>query len=437
MAPEQLQSWGRFPRTTAEVVPLHWTGEVSIPVGGPVLAHGLGRSYGDSCLNDGGVLLATRRLDRFLALDAEKGLLTCEAGVTLGEILRTVVPRGFFLPVVPGTKEVTVGGAIANDVHGKNHHRSGSFGAHVECFELLRSTGERLTCSLRENRDLFEATVGGLGLTGLVLRATVRIRPIETSAIDAETLPIRDLDEFFAVSRESDDRFEYTVAWIDCLASGRRLGRGILHRGNHRSEPGFLTPPPLAGRLCVPFEFPISPLNRASLAAFNALYHGKSRLSAGRHVLETNPFFFPLDGVSHWNRIYGRDGFFQFQTAVGPEAAPATIRAMLTAIAESGQGSFLAVLKNFGSRKSPGLLSFPRPGTTLALDFPNRGEVTRRLLQGLYARVRDAGGRIYPAKDALMPPAQFRTQHAEVLERFRSQMDPAFSSSLWRRVMDG
>jgi FAD/FMN-containing dehydrogenase len=401
-----------------------------------VLPYGLGRSYGDSCLNDGGTLLLTLGLDRFLALDEARGLISCEAGVSLGEILRLVVPRGFFLPVVPGTKEVTIGGAIANDVHGKNHHRNGTFGSQVDSLELLRSSGERLTCSPTVNPELFAATIGGLGLTGLVLRATLKLRPIAASAIDAETVAIRDLDEFFSLSRESDERFEHTVAWIDCLASGRRLGRGILHRGNHSAEPGALIPPPLAGRLSVPIEFPVSPLNRLTLSAFNSLYHCKNRMAAGRHQLQPNPFFFPLDGISRWNLIYGRDGFFQFQSVVPPGAAPNTIRTMLATIAASGQGSFLAVLKNFGAATSPGLLSFPRPGTTLALDFPNRGELTRRLFRELHAMVADAGGRIYPAKDGLMPPGQFQAQYGKVLDDFRARMDPAFSSSFWRRVTD-
>jgi FAD/FMN-containing dehydrogenase len=430
-----VESWGRFPRTSAEVAAVHWTCDV-VPAGRPVLARGLGRSYGDSCLNDGGVLLATRGLDRFLSLDPERGTLTCEAGVSLGEILRLVVPRGFFLPVVPGTKEVTVGGAIANDVHGKNHHRRGTFGTHVESFELLRSSGERLLCSPDVNRELYEATIGGLGLTGLVLKATLRLRRIVSSAIDSETVPLRGLDEFFAVSSESDERFEYTVAWIDCLASGARLGRGILHRGNHAAEPGRLAPPPLATRWAIPVELPVSPLNRVTLSAFNAAYYLRNRLSAGRHLVGPNTFFFPLDGVSRWNRIYGRGGFLQFQSAVPRDASPAITRAMLSAIAASGQGSFLAVLKNFGAVRSPGMLSFPRPGTTLALDFPHRGASTLRLFGELYAMVRDAGGRIYPAKDALMPPEQFRRQHADALDRFRSLRDPAFSSSLWRRVTD-
>jgi FAD/FMN-containing dehydrogenase len=415
------------------VVPVHWACD-RIPAGRPVLPRGLGRSYGDSCLNDGGVLLATRGLDRFLSLDEERGTLICEAGVSLAEILRLVVPRGFFLPVVPGTKEVTVGGAIANDVHGKNHHRSGTFGSHVESLDLLRSTGERLVCSPALNRGLFDATIGGLGLTGLVLKATLRLRRIVSSAIDADTVPFRDLDEFFALAADSDARFEYTVAWIDCLASGARLGRGILHRGNHADRPGPLAPPPPGARWSVPVELPISPLNRVTLSAFNALYHARNRLSAGRHLVDANAFFFPLDGVSRWNRIYGRDGFLQFQSAVPRDAAPAVTRAMLAAIAAAGQGSFLAVLKNFGPARSPGLLSFPREGTTLALDFPNRGEPTSRLFRTLHAMVRDGGGRIYPAKDAVMAPEQFRRQHADALDAFRSRRDPAFSSSLWRRV---
>lgn len=434
MAAREVESWGRFPRTSAEVVTLHWTPD-GIPTSRPVLARGLGRSYGDCCLNDGGVILATRGLDRFLSLDEDRALLTCEAGVSIGEILRLVVPRGFFLPVVPGTKEVTVGGAIANDVHGKNHHRLGTFGAHVESLELLRSTGERIVCSPGRNGDLFGATVGGLGLTGLVLNATLRLRRIVSSSVEVETVPFRDLDEFFVRSAESDERFEYTVAWVDCLASGARLGRGILHRGNHASDSGRLVPPPLAARWTVPVELPLSPLNRVTLSAFNAAYHARHRVGSGRRLVEANAFFFPLDGVAHWNRIYGRNGFLQFQSAVPREAAHTTTRAMLEAIAASRQGSFLAVLKEFGPSPSPGMLSFPRAGTTLTLDFPNRGEATRRLVRELYAMVRDCGGRIYPAKDALMPPEQFRSQHADVLDAFRARSDGAFSSSLWRRVM--
>jgi FAD/FMN-containing dehydrogenase len=430
-----LESWGRFPRTTARIVPLHWRTDAPFAGVGPFLPHGLGRSYGDVCLNDGGVLLRTRGLDRFIALDADRALLSCEAGVSLAEILELIEPRGFGLPVVPGTKHVTVGGAIANDVHGKNHHRAGTFGAHVEELELLRSTGERIVCSRAANAPLFAATVGGLGLTGVVLRATIRLRRQPSPRVDAETLAVRDLREFFDLSLESDARFEYTVAWIDCLARGRHLGRGILHRGNPAQEP---PPPPRSSRrLAVPFELPVTPLNRFTVRAFNAAYHLRHRLAVGTRRVARDPFFFPLDGVDRWNRIYGRAGFFQFQCQLPPEASEAGLREILSAVAAAGEGSFLAVLKIFGTPDSPGLLSFPRRGATLALDFPNRGPRTLRLFDRLHASVRAHGGRIYPAKDALMPAEQFQAQYRRELPAFRAQLDPAFSSSLWRRVNSG
>lgn len=428
-----LESWGRFPRATARVVPIHWRTARPFEGTGPFLPYGLGRSYGDVCLNDGGVLLHARGLDRFIFLDADRALLTCEAGVSLGEILELVEPRGFGLPVVPGTKHVTVGGAVANDVHGKNHHRAGTFGAHVEELELLRSTGERLPCSRTENPALFAATVGGLGLTGLVLRATLRLRRQASPRIDAETLPIRDLGEFFERARECDATFEYTVAWIDCLASGARLGRGLLHRGNAAAEEAP-PPPPRRRRLTVPIELPVTPLCSLTVKAFNAAYSASHRVGRGVHRTGRDAFFFPLDGVDHWNRIYGRAGLLQFQCQLPPAAAEPALREILSAVAAAGDGSFLAVLKNFGAAPSPGLLSFPREGATLALDFPNRGERTLRLFDRLHAVVRAHAGRIYPAKDALMSPEQFHLQYADALPAFLRQLDPAFSSSLWRRV---
>lgn len=437
MAATELGSWGRFPRAIhREVFPLHWRAGATLPPARPLLGYGLGRSYGDSCLNDGGALVAARPLDRFLALDTAEGLLTCEAGVSLGEILERVVPQGFFLPVVPGTKFVTVGGAIANDVHGKNHHRVGTFGCHVESLELLRSTGERLTCSRTSHPALFAATVGGLGLTGLILSATVRLRRVPSAFVDAETVPLRGLDHFFELAEDSDRGNEFSVAWIDCVAGERSLGRGLLYRGNW-SAAGHRAPPRRRGRLSVPVEFPFSPLNRVTLTAFNRLYWLKGRLGPKLHPAHYEPFFFPLDGVERWNRIYGRAGLLQFQCAVGDAAAPAGIRAMLSAISRAGEGSFLGVLKRFGDVASPGLLSFPRRGVTLALDFPNRGARTARLFSELYAIVLDHAGRLYPAKDALMSPRQFEAQYADVLPAFEAQRDPAFSSSLWRRVGRG
>jgi FAD/FMN-containing dehydrogenase len=431
------ESWGRFPKAHHEgVVRLRWrTDDPFRSARPPILPYGLGRSYGDACLIEGGTLLDTRGLDRFIELDQEEGLLSCEAGVSLGEIVDVVLPRGFFLPVVPGTQHVTVGGAIANDVHGKNHHRSGTFGTHVVELELLRSDGRRVVCSRTENRELFEATVGGLGLTGLVLAAKIELRRIGVGVrtLRSETVPLASLDAFFDVASESDARCEFSVAWIDCLASGSALGRGILYRGDW-SEKAEPTPRRRKRKLSVPFELPFSPLNRATLSAFNALYRLKQVSGARVRTADLETFFFPLDGVERWNRIYGRGGLLQFQCAVPHAAARAAIREMLSAIARAGEGSFLAVLKNFGAVPSPGLLSFPREGVTLALDFPNRGKRTAALFRRLYDSVAAHGGRLYPAKDALMSPEQFQAQHADVLPAFRAQLDPACSSSFWRRV---
>ena len=428
-----LESWGRYPKTSARVVQVSWRTSSPFEGPGPFLAHGLGRSYGDACLNDGGTLLWTPRLDRFVDLDTAGARLTCETGTTLAAILDVIEPRGLGLPVVPGTKLVTVGGAIANDVHGKNHHREGTFGRHVLELELLRAGGEHVVCSPTVRPELFAATVGGLGLTGLILRATLRLRRQRSRRVDAESVPVRDLREFFALSQESDERFEYTVAWIDCLAGGARIGRGIFHRGNVAEEEA----PPAGRRVLhpsVPFELPVTPLNRLTVKAFNAAYglrHGHLR---GLHRIDRDPFFFPLDGVGHWNRIYGRRGFFQFQCQLPPDAAEPALREILGAVATSGEGSFLAVLKNFGASPSPGLLSFPRAGATLALDFPNRGARTALLMARLHAVVAAHAGRIYPAKDAHMSRSQFAAQFAAALPAFRQQRDPEFSSSLWRRL---
>jgi FAD/FMN-containing dehydrogenase len=433
----RFESWGRYPKAApAAVLPVFWRSDLPFARGAPpFLAYGMGRSYGDSCLNGGGTLLTARTLDRFVALDEAKGLLTCETGVTLGEILDLVVPRGFFLPVVPGTRFVTVGGAIANDVHGKNHHRAGTFGAHVDALELLRSDGARRTCSPGEDGELFAATVGGLGLTGLVLSATLRLRRLGPGIpqVRVETVPLRDLDDFLGRARDSDAGNEFTVAWVDCLASGARVGRGLLYRGNW-TEASSARPRPRRAGLSVPVELPVSPLNRLTLTAFNRLYRARGRVGSGQRLSHYEPFFFPLDGIAHWNRVYGRGGLLQFQCAVPHEAAPSALRELLGAVARAGEGSFLAVLKTFGKVASPGLLSFPREGVTLALDFPNKGERTARLFRALHETVAAHGGRLYPAKDAHMSGEQFRRQFAEVLPRFTAQLDPAFSSSFWRRV---
>ncbi len=431
----RYESWGRYPQVRHRgVLPLHWRHELP-DLGGldaPVLPYGQGRSYGDVCLNEGGYLLDVAPLNRFLAFDPETGVLRCEAGVTLDQILKLVVPRGWFLPVTPGTKFITVGGAIANDVHGKNHHRAGTFGRHVLRFELLRSDGRRLLCSPQENADLFRATVGGLGLTGVILWAEIQLIRIPSSWMVVERVPFRNLDEFFEVSARSDEAFEYTVAWIDCLARGPNLGRGIFLRGNHAEAPRSLEVH-RDPHLVVPVDLPSFVLNPWSMRAFNALYYRLQSRKAGRRLEHYEPFFYPLDAIHRWNRIYGRRGFLQYQCVLPREVQREGIREILTRIARSGNASFLAVLKEFGDVPSPGLLSFPRPGVTLALDLPFTGPATLGLLDDLDRLVLEAGGALYPAKDARMAPEVFRASYP-ALEAFLPHRDPAFSSSFWRRV---
>ena len=426
------ESWGRWPKPQDQrLVPLRRRADPLPAATRPLLAHGQGRSYGDSCLNDGGTLLLTRGLDHFLHFDTGSGVIACEAGATLGEVLEIAVPQGWFLPVVPGTRLATVGGALANDVHGKNHHRAGTFGDHVRAFELLRSDGSRQT--LRPGDALFAATVGGLGLTGVVTWVELQLQRVAGPWMRVESLRYDSLAEFFALSAESADTHEYTVAWVDCLARGDKLGRGHFLRANH-AAPGAAGQRPGAG-LSMPVTPPLSLVNRLTLRPFNALYYHRQRARRREGVQHYSPYFHPLDGIRDWNRMYGPRGFLQHQCVLPPAQARDAVAALLGEIGRSGQGSFLAVLKEFGDRPSPGLLSFARPGTTLALDFPRRDPEVFALLDRLDAIVAAAGGALYPAKDARMSPAMFRAGQPG-LPAFIPHIDPAFSSSFWRRVME-
>ncbi|ALK10183.1 putative decaprenylphosphoryl-beta-D-ribose oxidase [Blastochloris viridis] len=406
--------------------------------GTSVLAFGNGRSYGDVCLNPGGTLIDCRSLDRFVDFDRTTGRLTCEAGVLLADILASICRSddtggAWFLPVTPGTRFVSVGGAIANDVHGKNHHRFGTFGRHVLSFDLARSNGEVVSCSPTENAALYRATIGGLGLTGLVLRATIQLRRVEGTALEAEDVRFDRLDEFFSLAAEADQAWDYTAAWVDCLATGRSLGRGIFSRARHRAGAGS-PPPPLQPRITIPVRPPVSLVGGLGLRAFNALYWRKLSLRRSeRTVGGYEPVFFPLDAIGGWNRLYGPRGFFQFQCVVPPAVAAEAIKDMLGAVAASGQGSMLAVLKTFGDLPSPGILSFPMAGATLALDFPDRGDSTRALLARLETITVAAGGRLYPAKDCVMTANTFRDGYAG-LAAFKPHIDPAAASGFARRV---
>jgi FAD/FMN-containing dehydrogenase len=429
------QSWGRYPQAAQKVFPFHWRAQElpsELYSSESFLPYGNGRSYGDSCLNDGGALLDCRKLNRFIHFCEETGLLKCEAGVLLSEVLQLAVPRGWFPPVTPGTRFVTLGGALANDIHGKNHHSAGTFSRHVRRFELLRSDGSRILCSPEENVEWFQATAGGLGLTGVITWLELQLKPIHNTAIEMESIRFRDLKEFFQLSQESSTRFEYTVAWVDCLASGSSLGRGLFLRGNHADASIRKNPRPPARAITFPIDPPFALINGLTLRLFNALYYRK-QLSARTHAItHYEPFFYPLDAIHQWNRIYGNKGLLQHQCSIPTETSAEAVREMLEKIARARSGSFLAVLKMFGDLPSPGLLSFPIPGATLALDFTNT-PANLRLLDSLDETTRQAGGRVNPSKDGRVSAVNFQAfyPHWRQLQAYR---DPAISSSFWRRV---
>lgn len=426
-------SWSRIPRVRHKRILRLRHREEGFPALAPdetCLAHGAGRSYGDVCLNAGGVLMQTRGMDHFIHFDRASGALSCEAGVSLGEILNLVTPHGWFLPVTPGTRFVTMAGALANDVHGKNHHVAGTFGRHVRRFELLRSNGERLVCSPEENPGWFAATIGGLGLTGLVTWIEIQLLPIDSPWMITQAQRFRSLDEFWALSIEANAAWPYTVAWVDCTDA---RGKGLLFNGRHAPRQPAARPWREKAR-AIPVDPPMSLINTPSVRAFNTAYYHRPR-PGGERVQHYAPFFYPLDAVRNWNRLYGRNGFHQYQCVIPPDGARAGIGALMKEMARAGAGSFLSVLKLFGDLPSPGLLSFPRAGATLSVDFPERGEATARLFANFDAIVREHGGALYPAKDSRMSGAMFRGGYPQV-ENFRAFVDPKFSSGFWRRVQE-
>ena len=428
-----VSSWGRLSAYPHRAIGLNdpsKAGQLVCSGPYPGVAHGMGRSYGDVCLNPGGTLWITTGLDHFIAFDESTGRLVCEAGVLLRDIQRLVIPRGWILPVTPGTQLITVGGAIANDVHGKNHHVLGSFGDHVQKLTLIRTDGEIIHCGPIERQDWFAATVGGLGLTGVITQAEIQLRRIAGPWMNTETVPYAKLDEFFRLADDSETEWEHTVSWIDCVSGGD--GRGLFMRGNpvdigQRSEPE-------GRKLSMPIIPPVSLVNRLTLRPFNIVYYNLKKRRAGRKITHYESFFYPLDNLLEWNRMYGPKGFFQYQCVVPREIGQAAVQAMLKEIARSGDGSFLAVLKTFGNRQPVGMLSFPQPGVTLALDFPNNGDRIHKLFERLDAIVREAKGRIYPAKDARMPRELFEAGYPH-LPKFMKYRDPGISSGLSRRLM--
>ena len=426
-----LVSWGRVGQWQHELHCLSDRLALAEPLShGPGICFGMGRSYGDVCLNPGGVAWKTTGLDRFIGFDATSGRLLCEAGVLLRDIQRLFLPRGWILPVTPGTQLITVGGAIANDVHGKNHHRLGSFGDHVHRLTLVRTDGTQLDCGPDLLPGWFAATVGGAGLTGVISTVELQLRPVAGPWLEVETLPYADLHQFFQLADTSETEWEHTVAWIDCLAGQR--GRGLFMRGNPIAAASGPVPSGRSvGMPCVP---PLSLVNALTLRAFNSSYFHLKKQQTGRRLAHYESFFYPLDNILEWNRMYGPAGFFQYQCVIPRAVGQVAVQALLDEIGRSGAGSFLAVLKTFGQREARGMLSFPRPGVTLALDFPNHGAATQQLFTRLNTIVSEAGGRLYLAKDACMPRELFEAGYPRLPE-FLNYRDPGISSALSRRLM--
>ncbi|WP_028202119.1 FAD-binding oxidoreductase [Paraburkholderia nodosa] len=437
MSVSKLSSWGHYPYAPQTGREPGWRGSVQTALRdssarfGTTLPFGNGRSYGDSCLAATDHVLMLRGLDRFIAANWKTGVVRAEAGVTLGEVLALAVPRGWMLPVTPGTQFVTLGGAVANDVHGKNHHVRGTFGRHVRRFSLLRSDCEPLECAPEENVEFYRATIGGLGLTGIVEWVELQLMPVESSRLATQTIPFGNLDEFLALSQEYDAQHEYGVAWIDCLGRGTSLGRGIYVSADHATDQRFDMPQRTVRS--VPFAPPWSPVNRFTLKLFNEFYYRRAASKAGPGVVNCASYFYPLDSIRDWNRLYGRRGFQQYQFVVPDGTARDALHAFLDTIASTHAGSFLAVLKRCGPLISPGLLSFPMQGISLALDFPQHDTRNATLFARLDAIVREAGGRQYPAKDAHMSGPDFRAAYPawQALEQLR---DPALMSRFWQRT---
>ncbi len=433
-----IHSWGRYPVSNSTLHYPQSIEQLSQTIRAQHesekaewIARGMGRSYGDSALAP--LLLATKGLDHCISFDESTGMLRCAAGITLDTILELFMPRGWFLPVVPGTRFVSVGGAIASDVHGKNHHVDGTFCEHVASLALMLPGGDIIECSASENAELFRATCAGMGLTGIVIEASLRLRKIQSSAIEQRTLRTHNLEEVFA-KFEENLHCTYSVAWLDCLATNDHLGRSLLYLGEHATDQRFSLPG--KGKISVPFSSPSFLLNRYSMSLFNTAYYHKPIRESRTQRIEAFQYFFPLDSIAHWNRLYGRNGFLQYQCVIPDEGALQGIRAILDRVSNAGKGSFLSVLKKLGPANN-NLLSFPMQGYTLAMDFKFEKGIFA-ILDELDRIVADHGGRLYLAKDARMSESFFKQSYPqwEAMRAIRQnyEADKIFNSLQSRRL---
>jgi decaprenylphospho-beta-D-ribofuranose 2-oxidase len=442
----EISGWGRYPRGRSKVVRPERMSEAVPPPEGQMIARGQGRSYGNAAMSVDGLVMLTERLNRLLAFDAETGVLRAEAGTTIAEVLRTFVPRGWFPSVTPGTKFVSLGGCVAADVHGKNHHRDGTLGNHIAEIELVLADGERKRCSPQQDKELFWATVGGMGLTGIITEVSLQLIPIESAYLLVQHHKARNLDESLDLldNREFDD--DYTVAWLDCLARGESFGRSVLMRGHHAKlldlpsgvkEPLKLKP---HRQRNLPFDFPGWFLKPLSVSLFNQLYYFSQGARKKPFVTTYESFFYPLDRLGNWNRMYGKRGFLQYQCVVPTAQARRGLQLLLQELVRSGRASFLTVLKRLGA-EGPGLLSFPTEGYTLTLDLPLSDPELFSFLNRLDEIVLEHGGRIYLAKDTRVKAETFRAMYPRFAEwqQIKAQIDRhnCFSSDLARMLNVG
>jgi len=423
----ELTGWGRFPMLTADVhEPVHFSSQQMLLISNDpaekLVPRGAGRSYGDSALAQG--VISSRFMDNFSALDEAHKTIRCGAGVTLDAILRVCVPRGWFLQVLPGTSFISVGGAIAADVHGKNHHIDGTFCDHVLSITLLLANGELISCSASKNSELFHATCGGMGLTGIIVDATIQLREVPGVFINRQTEVAGNLKECFELFEDAATS-HYSVAWLDCLASGESLGRSVLYLGEQVADKRQ-RPPEYTSRMSikVPFSTPGMLLNKHTMSLFNSTYYALKTKTGKTTRVNYNSYFFPLDNIGNWNRLYGARGFLQYQLIVPEDGAYEAISAVLHKVAKAGKGSFLSVLKKMGPANK-NLLSFPMAGYTLALDFKFEHNLFP-LLEQLDDIVLAYGGRLYLAKDARMNESMFKAGYPdwEKFMEIKQQFDP-------------
>lgn len=429
---QKITNWGNYPVVEKEMISHDSEKKIKefILNHNEIIARGNGRCYGDASLGEH--IFSTKRLNKFISFDRLNGVIECESGVLLSEILEVTVPQGYFLYVTPGTKFITVGGAIASDVHGKNHHAEGCFSEWITEFKIMNENGEVVNCSRAENSDLFWATIGGMGLTGIILSAKIKLKNIETAYIRQEAIKAENLEEIFKLFEESED-WTYNVAWIDCLQKGKNIGRSILLRGEHALKaelPKKLQEKPLVLKRkfmpTVPFYFPNFVLNNLTVKIFNWLYFNKQRAKEVKNFIDYESFFYPLDVINDWNKIYGKKGFIQYQMVIPKEKGYDGMKKILETIANSGNGSFLAVLKLFGKNNPQAYNSFPFEGYTLALDFKVNSKL-KNLVEKLDAVVEEFGGRIYLTKDSMSKPS--------LTNYLRNVENPKFVSLQHKRIL--